>query len=99
MYAIRSYYGYFSDVSLQFKRFSDALSSGENRFYVKPNFDIDAFDQKIKANFIIDYVGGSFDKDYEGISDISYSNVIFGTKPSILYQQDDLSVQLGAGVS
>ncbi len=89
---------YFSDVSLQFKRFSDALSSGENRFYVKPNFDIDAFDQKIKANFIIDYVGGSFDKDYEGISDISYSNVIFGTKPSILYQQDDLSVQLGAGV-
>ncbi|AWM15229.1 TonB-dependent receptor [Flavobacterium sediminis] len=89
---------YFSEVSLQFKRFSDALSSGENRFFVKPNFDIEAFDQKIKANFIIDYVGGSFDKDYEGLSDISYSTIIFGTKPSILYQQDDLSVQLGAGV-
>lgn len=89
---------YFSDVSLQFKRFSDGLSSGENRFFVKPNFDIDVMDQKIKANFVIDYVGGSFDKDFEGTSDITYSNIIFGTKPYILYQQDDLSVQLGAGV-
>ncbi|MGV7107743.1 TonB-dependent receptor [Flavobacterium sp. U410] len=89
---------YFSGVSLQFKRFSDGLSSGENRFFVKPNFDIDVMDQKIKANFVIDYVGGSFDKDFEGTSDITYSNIIFGTKPYILYQQDDLSVQLGAGV-
>ena len=31
--------GIFNDASLQFKRFSDGLSSGENRFFIKPNFD------------------------------------------------------------
>lgn len=46
----------------------------------------------------MDYVGGNFEKMYDFDSEIKYSNIIFGTKPSILYQQDDLSVQIGAGV-
>ena len=89
---------FFKDASIQFKRFSDQLGSGENRFFVKPSFDVEAFDQKIKADFIVDYVGGSFEKDYIDSGSIDYSNVLFGTKPSILYQKDDLSVQIGAGV-
>ncbi len=89
---------FLSEASLQFKRFSDAFGSGENRFLVKPNFDIDVMEQKIKANFIVDYVGGTFEKDFQGADEIKYSHVIFGTKPSILYQQDDLSVNLGVGV-
>lgn len=89
---------FFNEASLLFKRFSDGFGSGENRFYVKPNFDFDVVNQKIKANFILDYVGGKFEKDYTASNEIKYSNVIFGTKPSILYQQDDLSVQLGAGI-
>ena len=89
---------FLNEASLQFKRFSDAFGSGENRFLVKPNFDIDVMEQKIKANFIVDYVGGTFEKDYQGNEEIKYSHVIFGTKPSILYQQDDLSVNLGVGV-
>ncbi|NHN27563.1 TonB-dependent receptor [Flavobacterium jejuense] len=89
---------FLNEASLQFKRFSDAFGSGENRFFVKPNFDIDVMEQKIKANFILDYVGGKFEKDYQAIDEIKYSNIIFGTKPSILYQQDDLSVDLGVGV-
>ncbi|MVO10830.1 TonB-dependent receptor [Flavobacterium sp. TP390] len=89
---------FLNEASLQFKRFSDAFGSGENRFLVKPNFDIDVMEQKIKANFIVDYVGGTFEKDFQGADEIKYSHVIFGTKPSILYQQDDLSVNLGVGV-
>ena len=89
---------FFKDASLQFKRFSDGLSSGENRFFIKPNFDIDVMGQKIKADFVVDYVGGSFDRMYDVDSELKYSTVIAGTKPSILYQQDDLSVQIGAGV-
>ena len=88
----------FKDASMQFKRFSDKLGSGENRFFVKPSFDVKAFDQKIKADVIVDYVGGSFEKTYEDSGSIDYSNVLFGAKPSILYQKDDLSVQIGAGV-
>lgn len=88
----------FKDASMQFKRFSDKLGSGENRFFVKPSFDVEAFDQKIKADVIVDYVGGSFEKTYDDSGSIDYSNVLFGAKPSILYQKDDLSVQIGAGV-
>jgi len=89
---------FLNEASLQFKRFSDAFGSGENRFFVKPNFDFDVMDQKVKANFVLDYVGGKFEKDFEGVDEIKYSNIIFGTKPSILYQQDDLSVNLGVGI-
>jgi hypothetical protein len=90
--------GIFKDASMQFKRFSDGLNSGENRFFIKPNFDFDVMNQKIKVDFVVDYVGGSFDRMYDVDSELKYSTIIAGTKPSILYQQDDLSVQIGAGV-
>ncbi|MGX7668393.1 TonB-dependent receptor [Flavobacterium pedocola] len=85
------------ETSLQFKRFWDALGSQENRFFVKPaiNFEVDNF--KFKSGFVVDYVGGSFDTDYFATGDISYSYLNFGAQPSILLQQDDLSVQAGAG--
>ncbi len=89
---------FFNEASMQFKRFSDAYGSGENRFFIKPNLDFDVMDQKIKANFVLDYVGGTFEKNYQTIDEIKYSNIIFGTKPSILYQQDDLSINLGVGI-
>lgn len=90
--------GLFNNASMQFKRFSDKMGSGENRFFVKPEFDFDVMDQKVKAAVLVDYVGGSFERDFYNTGDIKYSNIIFGTKPSFLYQQDDLSVHLGAGV-
>ncbi|HBD25472.1 TonB-dependent receptor [Flavobacterium sp.] len=89
---------FFKDASMQFKRFSDGLDSGENRFFIKPNFDFEVMEQKIKADFVVDYVGGSFERMYDVDSELKYSTIIAGTKPSILYQQDDLSVQIGAGV-
>ena len=89
---------FFKDASLQFKRFSDGLDSGENRFFIKPNFSFDVMSQKIKADFVVDYVGGTFDRMYDVDSELKYSAIVAGTKPSILYQKDDLSVQIGAGL-
>ncbi len=85
------------DTSLQFKRFWDSHGSQENRFFVKPaiNFEVDNF--KFKTGFVVDYVGGSFEKNYFDTGDISYSYLNFGAQPAILLQQDDLSVQAGAG--
>lgn len=90
--------GLFNDASMQFKRFSDKFGSGENRFFIKPSFDFEVMDSKISASFVVDYVGGNFKKDYYNSNEMKYSNVIFGTKPSFLYQQDDFSVHLGAGL-
>ena len=54
-------------------------------------------DEKIKVDFIADYVGGNFEENglYSAI-DYNYFNV--GIQPSVLFQRDDLSVQLGAGL-
>lgn len=88
---------FMNETSLQFKRFWDSHGSQENRFFIKPGIDFEVDNYKFKADFVADYVGGSFEKDYLAISDISYSYLNFGVQPSILLQQDDLSVQAGAG--
>jgi len=88
---------FMNETSLQFKRFWDSHGSQENRFFIKPGIDFEVDNYKFKADFVADYVGGSFEKDYSAISDISYSYLNFGVQPSILLQQDDLSVQAGAG--
>ena len=90
--------GFFHEASAQYKRFWDASGSSENRFFIKPSFDVDISEQKIKIDLVADYVGGDFERNYDTADKLSYSNFNFGIQPSFLYQQDDLSVQVGAGV-
>lgn len=90
---------FFKQASLQFKHFSDAFGSAENRFFIKPNFDFNVVNQKVKTDFVLDYVGGSFDRRLMAMnSSYNYSSLNLGFSPSILYQQDDLSVEIGAKV-
>lgn len=89
---------FFKDATVKYKRFWDAFGSAENRFFVTPSLDIDVLGEKIKVDFIADYVGGTFEEDYFQTNEISYSHFNLGIQPSVLYQTDDLSVQLGAGI-
>jgi hypothetical protein len=88
----------FKEASLKYNRFWDARGSAENRFYVKPSFEFDVMDEKIKTNFIVDYLGGTFEKDYSGITAIKYGYTNFGVHPSVVINKDDWSVNLGAAV-
>lgn len=88
----------FKEASLKFNHFSDAFGSSENRFYVKPEIGFEVSGRKINAGFIIDYLGGSFEKDYFGLTDINYGYTNIGVQPSFVYQQDDLTINLGAGL-
>jgi hypothetical protein len=90
--------GFFHEASAQYKRFWDAFGSAENRFFLKPSFDIDIAATKVNIDLVADYVGGNFERNYYTPEAISYSNFNLGIQPSIVYQQADLSVQLGAGV-
>jgi len=90
--------GFLDNSTLLFKRFSDALGSGENRFYVKPETSFEIMDTKVNLGVIVDYVGGSFDRSYYNEGSFNYSNINFGASPSILLQEDDYSVQFGASV-
>jgi hypothetical protein len=89
---------FFSGADMQFKHFSDGLNSSENRFFIKPNIDFQLLNQKINTNFVFDYVGGSFDRMLNIDSELKFNTFIAGVKPSFLYQQDDLSIQIGAGL-
>jgi hypothetical protein len=90
---------FFKEASMQFKHFSDAFGSAENRFFIKPQFDFKVMNQKVNTDFVFDYVSGDFDRRIDLInSAYNYSSLNFGFSPSIFYQQDDLSLQVGASV-
>ena len=82
--------------TIKFNRFWDKFSSGENHFIAKPSLAFDVLDEKIKANFIFDYLNGSFQKDYFNISDSKYGTTNIGFSPSFEINKDDLAVNLGA---
>lgn len=88
---------FFRDASAQYKRFWDAFGSAENRFFIKPSLDIDVAEQRIKVNFVADYVGGTMNGDSEE-DGFDYNFFNLGVQPSIQYQKGDLSAQLGAGL-
>ncbi|KGO97454.1 TonB-dependent receptor [Flavobacterium enshiense] len=89
--------GMMDETPMLFKRFWDSHGSEENRFFIRPSFDFEIKKYKFKTEFVADYVGGSFEKKHKEMPDMSYSYLNFGVVPSILLQQDDLSVQAGAG--
>lgn len=84
-----------NDGSILFRRFGDDYDSGENRFLAKASFDVPIQDEEINTEFYIDYIGGSFDRSFNGATDINYGNVTFGLSPSYQLTQDDLTVNLG----
>jgi outer membrane receptor protein involved in Fe transport len=91
----------FSDIlkesSVKFTRFWDAFGSAENRFIAKPSLEFDVVEQKIKADFILDYISGSFDQTISGGSSFKYGYTNFGFQPSIKINKGDLSMNIGAG--
>ncbi|WP_299364605.1 TonB-dependent receptor [Winogradskyella sp.] len=83
------------DGSVRFRRFGDDRNSGENRFVAKTSFDVPVQDEAINTDFYIDYIGGSFDNNFDNTSGIDYGNVTLGLSPSYQLKQDDLTVNLG----
>jgi hypothetical protein len=83
------------DGSVRFRRFSDNQDSGENRFIAATSFSVPVQGEEINTEFGIDYIGGSFDKDFNGSGELNYGNVIFSLAPSYQLKQDDLTVDLG----
>jgi len=84
------------EASLKFNHFSDAYGSLENRFYAKPTFEFAVSDKTIKTNVIVDYLGGSFKRNYWNTNELKYGYANFGIAPSFVMNQDDWTVHIGA---
>ncbi|WP_284653594.1 TonB-dependent receptor [Flavobacterium terrisoli] len=83
--------------SIKFTRFWDAKGSAENRFVAKPSLEFDIVEQKIKTDFLVDYISGSFEKDINGNEGYKYGFANFAFQPSIKIKRDDLTVNAGVG--
>ena len=88
----------FNEASFKYNRFWDANGSIENRFFLKPSFEFDLLRQKIKTNLIVDYLGGSFERNFFGTSSIKYGFTNFGIHPSIVVNKNNWAVNVGAAV-
>lgn len=89
---------FLNNASLLFKNFSDAFGSSENRFYIKPETSLEVFRKKVNLDLVVDYIGGKFERNYISNDASKYSIINFGASPSVLFQEDDYSIQLGASV-
>ena len=88
------------EASLKFNHFSDAFGSLENRFYAKPSFEFAVNETAVKTNVIVDYVSGSFEKNYSNTNanPIKYGFTNFGIAPSYMMQGDDWTLNIGVGL-
>ncbi|MBC7642494.1 MAG: TonB-dependent receptor [Flavobacterium sp.] len=90
----------FKEMSTKLERFSDNFGSGENRFYIKPTFDIEVLDMKFRTNILVDYTGGSFDKNLfaNNIDSFKYGFVNLGLNPNFIINKEDWTISLGVNL-
>ncbi len=89
---------YFKQASVRFRHFEDNQGSGENRFVVKGNVDVPIQDEIISTSVTLDYLGGSFDRNYFTDEELKYGNINFGIAPQYQLTQDDLTLNLGVNL-
>ena len=87
-------------ISLKYNYFSDASGSSENRFYAKPTIEFDVMDSAVQTDLIVDYVAGSFKKNYLNTNTeaMKYGFTNFGISPSFVMQEDDWTLNIGAAI-
>ena len=88
----------FKVASLKFNHFSDAFGSSENRFYLKPSFELNINEKLIKTIAIVDYLGGSFKGNYWNANKLQYGYTNFGIVPTFELYEQGWTVNIGAGL-
>lgn len=86
---------FFEKAALNIRYLGDAFSSSEFNATLKPEFSFPLENLTFKIDGDIDYLSGSFDRNYTNTSDIKYSYLNAGLAPSITFVNEDLSVSLG----
>lgn len=89
---------FFNGGKVVYRRMFDAFSSGENRFIIQPEFEVEIAGELINTMVDIDYVGGTFKNNFAETGGIDYSTLKAGISPSLVILRDDLTVNLGAGI-
>lgn len=86
---------FFEKTSLHLRYLGDAFSSSEFNVKLKPEFAFPLENLNLKVDGDVDYLGGSFDRNYFNTSQINYSFLNVGILPSLAYTNEDLSLSIG----
>lgn len=86
---------FFEKAALYIRYLTDSFSSSELNATLKPEFSFPLETLTFRIDGDIDYLSGSFDRNYFNTSDIKYSYLNAGLAPSITFINDDLTVSLG----
>ncbi|MFK5972196.1 MAG: TonB-dependent receptor [Flavobacteriaceae bacterium] len=93
---------YFTNAKLKYRRFWDAVKSGENRVVFSTGFDFPMADETFSINANVDYVSGNFKNanvnTIDNTTEIKYSHLQVGINPSLSMLRDDLSLNLGVNL-
>ena len=86
---------FFDKAAASIRYTGDSFSSSELNAKLKPEFSFPLENVTFKLDGDLDYLLGSFDRDYSNSTDIKYSYLNVGLVPSINFVNNDLSVSLG----
>lgn len=89
---------YFKKASLFYKRFWDDFGSAENHVFISPTVEVEVLKQKVRADVVIDYLGGNFNQEYMGTTPRPYGSFIFGVSPSFIYRDSSIDLNIGLGL-
>ncbi|MDN3706419.1 TonB-dependent receptor [Myroides ceti] len=90
--------GVFESVDVLYKYFWDKFDAKENRFYIKPKFNIELENQTINVVLNADYLNTTFGTSAVNGNADKYSFLGLSVEPSIRFDGDNYNIQLGAGV-
>jgi len=76
--------------------FTDAYNSSEFHILATPQFEFPISTEWIDTDVRLEYIGGSFEKDYANVNKIEYGFYNLGISPNFKVNRDFLSVNLGA---
>lgn len=86
---------FFDKAAASIRYTGDSFSSSELNAKLKPEFSFPLENVTFKLDGDLDYLMGSFDRDYSNSTDIKYSYLNVGLAPSVNFVNNDLSVSLG----
>ncbi|WP_047246121.1 TonB-dependent receptor [Maribacter thermophilus] len=93
---------FFKRADLKYRRFWDAVKSGENRAVLNTALELPLNDEVLGIKAKVDYVGGDFENasvnSTTNDQGIKYSNLQVGINPSLVMLRDDLSLNLGVNI-
>ena len=87
--------GFFEKGYARVGYFGDNYESSEIRAIAAPEFMLPIADHKLSMDLKLDYVNGSFVRNYKDSEGIEYSHLIVSANPSIQILRDDLTLDLG----